>query len=151
MGQEGQMSALILAPLDFTQGSRGTGSAGGDLGCVGELPVWGSGRQLSCTAGSAREGPLDSSSTLGLLFGVDAGLRVSGCASVFITIGKQSLNVRSLSRGDSEYGSVEGCSVVSGISGEEVQEETELRKDRLHCCTGIWLLAWGRQQFQTLE
>lgn len=70
---------------------------------------------------------------------------------MFITIGKQSVNVRSLSRGDSEYGSVEGCSVVSGISREEVQEETELRKDRLHCCTGIWLLAWGRQQFQTLE
>ena len=55
---------------------------------------------------------------------------------MFITIGKQSVNVRSLSRGDSEYGSVEGCSVVSGISREEVQEETELRKDRLHCCTG---------------
>ena len=70
---------------------------------------------------------------------------------MFITIGKQSVNVRSLSRGDSEDGSVEGCSVVSGISREEVQEETELRKDRLHCCTGIWLLAWGRQQFQTLE
>lgn len=49
---------------------------------MAELPVWDSGRQLSCKAGSAREGPLDSSSTLGLLFGVDAGLRVGGSASV---------------------------------------------------------------------
>lgn len=69
---------------------------------MGELPVWGSGRQLSCKAGSAREGSLESSSDLGLLFGVDAGLGASGSASVFIMIGNQLVHVRGLSRGDSE-------------------------------------------------
>lgn len=69
---------------------------------MGELPVWGSGRQWSCKAGLAREGSLDSSSNLGLLFGVDAGLRASGSASVFITMRKQLVHVRGLSRGDGE-------------------------------------------------
>ena len=67
-----------------------------------ELPVWGSGKQLPCKAGSAREGSLESSSDLGLLFGVAAALRASGSASVFITIGKQLVHVRGLSSGDSE-------------------------------------------------
>lgn len=61
---------------------------------------------------------------------------------MFITIGKQSLNVRACPEGTVSTAASGDVLWLVG-SAEEVQEETELRKDRLHCCTGIWLLAWG--------